>query len=27
MSIRRIVEEHGYACPVICSPDELIGDE
>lgn len=24
--IRTIVEEHGYQCPVICSPDELIGD-
>ena len=27
MSIRRIVEEYGYQCPVFCSPDELIGDE
>ena len=27
LSIRRIVEEYGYQCPVFCSPDELIGDE
>lgn len=26
LSIRRIVEQHGYRCPVFCSPDELIGD-
>jgi len=26
-SIRRIVEEYGYECPVFCSPDELIGDD
>ena len=25
-SIRRIVEKHGYQCPVFCSPDELMGD-
>ena len=22
-----LVEQHGYQCPVICSPDELIGEE
>ena len=27
VAIRQIVEQHGYQCPVICSPDELIGDE
>ena len=27
VAIRRIVEQHGYQCPVICSPDELIGEE
>jgi hypothetical protein len=26
LSIRRIVERHGYQCPVFCSPDELMGD-
>ncbi len=26
-SIRHVVEQHGYQCPVFCSPDELIGDE
>ena len=26
VAIRRIVEHHGYQCPVICSPDELMGD-
>lgn len=26
-SIRCIVEKHGYQCPVLCSPDELIGDD
>ena len=26
LSIRRIVEQFGYQCPVFCSPDELIGD-
>jgi len=24
--IRMVVEQHGYQCPVICSPDELLGD-
>jgi predicted nucleic acid-binding protein len=24
--IRMVVERHGYQCPVICSPDELLGD-
>jgi hypothetical protein len=24
--IRQIVEQHGYQCPVFCSPDELLGD-
>lgn len=27
VAIRRIVEQYGYQCPVICSPDEIIGDE
>ena len=27
VAIRQIVEQHGYQCPVICSPDELIGDD
>ncbi len=27
VAIRRIVEQQGYRCPVICSPDELIGEE
>jgi len=27
LSIRRIVERHGYECPVFCSIEELIGDE
>lgn len=27
MSIRRIVEQYGYRCPVFCSPDELIGEK
>ena len=27
VAIRRIVEQHGYQCPVICSPDELTGEE
>lgn len=22
-----IVEKHGYLCPIICSPEELLGDE
>ncbi len=26
LAIRRIVEQHGYQCPVICSPDELTGE-
>ena len=26
LSIRRVVEHHGYQCPVFCSPDELIGE-
>lgn len=26
VSIRRIVQEHGWECPVFCSPDELIGE-
>jgi len=26
LSIRRIIEGCGLACPVFCSPDELIGD-
>lgn len=25
--IRKIVEESGYICPVLCSPEELIGEE
>jgi predicted nucleic acid-binding protein len=25
--IRKIVEESGYVCPVLCSPEELIGEE
>lgn len=25
--ITRLVEKHGYVCPVICTPDELVGDE
>lgn len=25
-SIRRIVQQCGYECPVFCSPDELMGD-
>jgi hypothetical protein len=24
--IERIVENHGYACPVICTPEELMED-
>jgi predicted nucleic acid-binding protein len=27
LSIRRIVQRHGYECPVFCSIEELIGDE
>ena len=27
VAIRRIVEQQGYRCPVICSPEELIGEE
>ncbi len=27
MSIRRIIEQYGYQCPVFCAPDELIGEE
>jgi len=27
IAVRRIVENAGYACPEICSPDELLGDE
>lgn len=27
MTIRQIVENSGYACPELVSPDELIGDE
>ena len=27
LSIRRIVERHGYECPVFCSIEELIGEE
>jgi len=26
LSIRRIIEQFGYQCPIFCSPDELIGD-
>jgi predicted nucleic acid-binding protein len=25
--IRKIIEESGYICPVLCSPEELIGEE
>lgn len=24
--IRRVVEKYGYQCPIICSPDELLGE-
>jgi len=27
MMIRQIVENEGYVCPELCSPDELLGDE
>lgn len=27
LSIRRIVQRHGYECPVLCSIEELIGEE
>jgi len=27
LSIRRVVEQYGYQCPVFCSLDELMGDE
>ena len=26
-SVARVVEAHGFRCPVICSPDELTGGE
>lgn len=26
-AIRRVIERHGFQCPVFCSPDELLGDE
>lgn len=26
LAIRNIVVQHGFQCPVICSPEELIGD-
>ena len=26
MLIRQVVENSGYECPEICSPDELLGD-
>ena len=26
LSIRRIVEQYGYHCPIFCSPEELVGD-
>ena len=25
--VREIVEKHGWSCPEICSPEELLGDE
>jgi predicted nucleic acid-binding protein len=25
--VRKIVEKHGWSCPEICSPEELLGDE
>jgi len=25
--IRKIIEEAGYICPILCSPEELIGEE
>lgn len=27
MQIRQVVENSGYECPEICSPDELLGDD
>ena len=27
MMVRQIVENNGYACPEICSPEELLGDD
>ncbi len=26
LMVRQIIENEGYACPEICSPEELIGD-
>jgi hypothetical protein len=23
--VTKIVENHGYECPIICSPEELVG--
>jgi len=27
MMVRQLIENEGYVCPEICSPDELLGDE
>ncbi|MBT6046059.1 MAG: hypothetical protein HOG49_04470 [Candidatus Scalindua sp.] len=27
MMIRQVVENNGYICPELCSPDEFLGDE
>ena len=27
MMVRQVVENSGYACPEICSPEELLGDD
>jgi hypothetical protein len=27
LKIRQIAEQNGYACPEICSPEELLGGE